>query len=346
MANPSLKTVGFKVNKSFDERKDEIESEIEKARAVNVAIGETNIFDAEGWSKLVECLIVLSKEANKAFGKGSGIEDYFSEEKDYTVYAIRIPTGFDSSSENCIRYSEVVLVSTGLTMTQKFLNSIAAEIMPRNFFRYQQYYEELFSRTVFVLAPRYKGFIRMREPKKHQFFIPILGKDAYARFFVFLADFIQNRLDSLLNSVIEGWKKRKVNHSVWLHYRLLMNLAMHRHGIAKLTQFRASLYYIHIVEEKLERIENKVSDGIVESCRALLAIFKKSLKFADEFLKPIIMNKIGETGYRILEKIFGSYAPHAIDRIKEYWDRIKKQTAAREARSFLESISLAKPINS
>jgi len=76
---------------------------------------------------------------------------------------------------------------------------------------------------------------------KHQVFIPVLGNDAYARLFLYLADFSRNRLDSFMDFVLNGWKRKPVDHILWKLYRLLKNLDTLRHGVSRFCLFSSNL---------------------------------------------------------------------------------------------------------
>ncbi len=299
-----------------------------------------NIFNPDEWAGIVESLVIIARESYDALGMVPRIEDYYSEEEKYTIFAIRIPSGLDGST---VKYSEIVVVSTAAPLNQKFFKELASEIAPRSFFRYRHYYEELFSRTVFVLARSYRGFVKAIK-SRNQSFIPVLGKDACARLFLYLADFYRNRLDALVDSVLDGWKKRSVDHILWRLYRLLKNLDSLRHGASRLSLFNANLYYINILEIKIGKIEGRVSSNIIKTCNALLRVFKKLLKIIDRFLEPIIMQKVGEVCYKLLKERFGRFVFKAIKLAEEYANHVRKLAASLEAEKFLERISRAEPV--
>jgi len=101
---------------------------------------------------------------------------------------------------------------------------------------------------------------------------------------------------------------------------------------------------MNIVERKLEELEGKIGGRIIETGYALLAIFKKSLKFADKFLEPIRRAKIGEVAYKLLKERFGLFVDIVIRLAKEYANHARKIVARCKAEKFFDYISKAEPI--
>jgi len=266
--------VGKRVNKVF----------AEDARATN---GEGAVL-----------AVLASFEALKQAPK---VEDYYSDEKDYEVQAYRYICGVE---EGCVKFGELVFVYASFIDQARF-DKIAQEVAMRKFFIYHPGHEELFCRSVYVMADRFEGFIRARgNRKKNIFVVPVLGRDRAVRIWIYFADFIKERIESFVGSLIHGWRKTRREHDVYVKFKNLLNFGMLRRGVRNFSN--SFLYYINIIESKIEEIEESgFSERIIESLKVLLNIFKTALKYIDRLLEPIMENRIAEAAFKSLKEVFG-----------------------------------------
>jgi len=107
----------------------------------------------------------------------------------------------------------------------------------------------MFSRSVYVIARRYEGFIRCRQKYKNIFLVPVVGKARFILPLVYFADFIKERLDGFLHRFFTWWRTRK-NHYI---YRLFKRAVMHTYvpdGSATFDLFSSNslLYYMNTQE--------------------------------------------------------------------------------------------------
>jgi hypothetical protein len=292
------------------------------------------LFD-EVWPSIIEGYVVLAREAFNAANLPVKIEDYQDTEKDYILYAIRFPTGV---SEEYTTYSELVIVGTDC-LDQEKMNRIALEISHRSFFQYHLGHEELFSRSVYVVAPQYKGFVRARK-LRNQFFVPVLGELNAVLPFVYFADFLKSRIDAVMNRILHGWRKCRRDHVVYRTFEGVLNLSIQRGGSKGLSDSRALLYYIHIIESKAENIVAEVSDTVLTTIKILTSVFKKALKYADSLLSPFLKQRLRFLSYLLLRKAFGHLALTAAKAALEHAQELDRVMAQK----VLDRLSRATPV--
>ena len=291
-----------------------------------------------GWDDCVQGLVVVAKNAYEALKIKPRIEDYQDVEKNYVLHAVRVPTGV--TDETTI-FSEIVLVGTDVLDQEKF-DWIAGEIVRRTFFKYHADAELLFSRSVYVLAKQYKGFVRARR-FRNQVFVPVLGSIKECLMFIYFADFMKNRIDAMMHTIQHGWKKNKKDHVVYRVFDSLINLRI-RNPLQGLSQARVILYYINVIEHKIGEFEDKVGNGIIMTIRCLLNIFKATVRYLDQLLRPVLRRRLGQALYSLLKR-FGKIN-EVMGILNEYIKEINKTIAKREAESYLDLLSKATPIKS
>jgi hypothetical protein len=135
------------------------------------------------------------------------------------------------------------------------------------------------------------------------FFVPVLGKMRHLIPWVYFADFIKNRLDGFINALMPGWRKSGKNHDVYRKYRALLSVELQKRGVQSL--YSSMLYYIDIIEQLIEELEKRFSEEVVRSVRILLEIFRKTLKFIDEFLKKPLKLSMLRKALFVLRRAFG-----------------------------------------
>jgi len=262
------------------------DGEVNKAFA-----GDVRLTNSEG-------AVLVALSSFESAKRPANVEDYYSDEKDYEVQAYRYICGVE---EGCVRFGEIVFVYTPFIDQTKF-DAIACEMAERKFFTYHHGYEELFCRSVYVFADRFRGFIKARgNRKKNVFVAPVLGKDSAARVWIYFADFIVERIEGFVGSLIRGWRRNRRVHRVYSKYRALLNFDTLRRNVSKFSE--TLLYYINIIESRVDG--SSFSDRVIESLNILLNIFKTVLKYIDRLVEPFLKFRIAETAFNVLKKIFG-----------------------------------------
>jgi hypothetical protein len=164
------------------------------------------------------------------------------------------------------------------------------------------------SRTIYIIAKKYKCKEKLLKAvgdrRRKFFFVPVLGKMRHLLPWVYFADFIKNRLDGLINALMPGWRKSGKNHDVYRKYRALLSCELQKRGVQSL--YSSMLYYIDIIEQLIEELEKRFSEDVVRSVRILLEIFRKTLKFIDEFLKKPLKLSMLRKALFVLRRTFGA----------------------------------------
>jgi hypothetical protein len=260
-------------------------------------------FDHLVESACSEGAVLVASTAFKAAGIKPSIEEYYSEEKDFTVHVYRYICGIEGNHKH---YAELGFVFTDFLDEAKFREIVTA-LSEWRFFKYHPEHENLYCRTVYIVAKKYrcreKLFKAAGDRKRKSFFVPVLGKMGFLDLWVYFADFVKNRLDGLINALMPGWKKSK-NHDVYRKYRALLSGELQKRGVQSL--HGSMLYYIHIIEQRIEELEKRFSEDVVRSVKILLEIFRKILKFIDEFLKKPLKLSMLKKAFFVLRRTFGA----------------------------------------
>ena len=290
-------------------------------------------------SKLVEEYfeesILVTREAFKAAKIPINCQTYFDETEKYSVYAVRTPCGIEG---NRTSYSELVFVQFKDVLDQEGFNEMVEDLSVRRFFEYRDYYEVLYSRSVYVFAKRFRGFVAARKKRNsvshNQFYVPVLGKDSFVKGWIYFLGFLKKRIDGFIHSLCRwGWNSAK--HEIFKKYTAMLSLSYRHLSLRKMC-----LYYIHIVESTLKELEEKrqISDDVITTGRTLLTIFDEILKHVDSLLKPYLLREMAKLACRILKERFESLK--VVELAREYLAEVELT----HVRKRLDMLSRATPL--
>jgi hypothetical protein len=251
-----------------------------------------------------EGAVLVASTAFKAAGIKPSIEEYYSEEKLFTVHVYRFICGIEGNHKH---YAELGFVFTDFLDETRLLDMVTT-LAEWKFFKYHPEHESLYSRTIYIFAKKYKCKEKLLKAvgdrKRKFFFIPVLGKMRHLIPWVYFADFIKNRLDGFINALMPGWKRSGKNHDVYRKYKALLSGELQKRGVQSL--YSSMLYYINIIEQRIEELEKRFSEDVVRSVKILFEIFRKILKFIDEFLKKPLKLSMLKKALLVLRRTFGA----------------------------------------
>uniref|UniRef100_A0A7C4W3C8 Uncharacterized protein n=1 Tax=Geoglobus ahangari TaxID=113653 RepID=A0A7C4W3C8_9EURY len=207
---------------------------------------EPGIYGYKGWCRLTEGAVLMAVEARKELLGAPKVEDYLSEEEDFTLAAYRLPCGLDGDTTF---YSELVFVYTDFLEQERF-DRIAEQMGEQSFFRYVNYYENMFSRSVYVIARRYKGFIRARKVGRNTFVAPAVGRARYITPLVYFADFIRERIDGFMHRFFSHWRKRR-DHRIHRIFKETVKLCYVPDGLSAFDIF-SSRFLLYILYNRVK----------------------------------------------------------------------------------------------
>ena len=216
---------------------------------------------------------------------------------------IRVLTGIDGDIR---KYSEIgffALDKDDDIISRKKAEEIC-DLLEQSVFKYHHYYEQLFSRTVFVACRRVKRTEKsLVIRRRNTLYVFVQSRDvdfALAVTLCYLANLFGHRLFKFMNALMQGRVGRF--YGVWSAFRRALNGRID--GVSTATS--SSIRYII---ELFENLQDRVSYGVRCTFNLLINIFRNLLKALDEILKPLVLRiRAKETLKFVRKELNTSYA--------------------------------------
>ena len=247
--------------------------------------------------------ISILREAYKSSEEMIPIEQVPFETEGLTGSFIRALTGVEGRVKT---YSEIgffALDEDNDIISRKKAEEIC-DLLEKTVFKYHYYYEQLFSRTIFIACRRVRRAEKSLVIKrKNTLYVFVQSRDvdfALAVTLCYLSNLFGHRLFRFMNTLMQGRVGRF--YGVWRFFRRALKGRID----SIMTGLRSSIRYII---ELFENLQDRVSYGVRYTFNLLNNIFTNSLKALDEILKPLILKvRAKETLKFVRKELNTSYA--------------------------------------
>jgi len=248
--------------------------------------------------------ISILKEAYKFSEEAIPIEQIPFETDGLSGSFIRVLTGIEGRVKT---YSEIgffALDEDNDIISRKKAEEICDLLEKTAVFRYHHYYEQLFSRTVFVACRKVRRAEKSLVIKrKNTLYVFVQSRDvdfALAVTLCYLSNLFGHRLFRFMNTLMQGRVGRF--YGVWRFFRRALKGRID--GVSTATS--SSIRYII---ELFENVRGSVSYGVRCTFNLLINIFRNLLKALDEILKPLVLRtRAKETLKFVRKELNTSYA--------------------------------------